>query len=72
MAEPTHYVLLIREEDDVEIRRLGPMDLGRAHLVETRLAEHPDNAGHRIEVVINEEFENVDTDTESGREDHDR
>ncbi len=72
MPEPTHYVLLIREEDDVEVRRLGPMDLGRAHLVEIKLMEHPDNAGHRIEVVINEEMNNADTDQKGGGEDHDR
>jgi hypothetical protein len=72
MAEPTHYVLLVREEDDVEVRRLGPMHLGRAHLVEKKLASHPDNVGHRIEVVINEELDDADTDPEGGREDHDR
>lgn len=66
MIEATHYVLLVREEDDLEVRRLGPMDLGRAHLVEKKLAEHPDNAGHRIEVVINEEIEDADTDPEGG------
>ena len=34
MAEgPSHYVVFQRKDDHAELRRLGPMSHGRAHLV---------------------------------------
>ena len=78
---PTHYVLIENGEGD-ELRRLGPMHLGRAGMVKARLENNPtrlglgntariaDNPGWDFE--NNREKENADTDETDRGEGDDR
>lgn len=72
---PTHYVL-IEDAEGTELRRLGPMHLGRAHRVKHRLENDPPRigAGNTARIIDNPrwDFENnreksdADTDSTSG------
>ncbi len=55
---PTHYIVIERIDNDEEVKRMGPMHLGRAHLVKSKMENTDLNVlVHKIRIIDNPKWD---------------